>query len=129
MTDTLTLPDKQPAIRVVARPADTNAGGDIFGGWILSQIDIAGSIAAYREARGRVVTVAMDSVQFHQPVYVGDLVSCYADIIRIGTTSITVHVEIYVERDTESGIALHKVTEANIVYVAIDAQRRPVHPG
>ena len=127
MTDTPTpqADERQPTIRVVASPADTNAAGDIFGGWIMSQVDIAGSIAAYRFAKGRVVTVAVDSLQFHQPVFVGDLVSCYADIARVGRTSMTVRVEVYAERD-RGGDAEHlKVTEANLTYVAIDAQRRP----
>lgn len=116
--------DRQPTIRVVARPADTNAGGDIFGGWIMSQVDIAGSIAAYRRAQGRVVTVAVDSLQFHQPVFVGDLISCYADVIRVGRTSITVQVEVFAERD-RGGIQHLKVTEARVTYVAIDQARQP----
>lgn len=115
---------RQPTIRVVARPADTNAGGDIFGGWIMSQVDIAGSIAAYRRAKGRVVTVAVDSLQFHQPVLVGDLISCYAEVVRVGRTSITVQVEVFAERD-QGGIQHLKVTEAKLTYVAIDGQRRP----
>ncbi len=118
------LDNRQPAIRVVARPADTNAGGDIFGGWIMAQVDIAGSIVAYRLAKGRVVTVAVDSIQFHEPVFVGDLVSCYAEVVRVGRTSITVDVEIFAERDRE-GIQHLKVTEARVTYVAIDEQRRP----
>ena len=120
------LNHRQPAIRVVAGPADTNAGGDIFGGWILAQIDIAGSIAAYRTAKGRVVTVAVDSVQFHEPVFVGDLVSCYAEVIRVGNTSVTVEIEVFVERDRDA-IKHIKVTEARVTYVAIDEKRRP-HP-
>ena len=115
---------RQPAIRVVARPSDTNAGGDIFGGWIMAQIDIAGSIAAYRLAKGRVVTVAVDSLQFHEPVFVGDLISCYADVVRVGRTSVTVAVEVFAERDRE-GIRHIKVTEARVTYVAIDDQRKP----
>lgn len=130
MTEPATLPDKQPALRLVASPRDTNAAGDIFGGWIMAQVDIAGSVAAYREAHGRVATVALDSLQFHQPVLVGDLVSCYADVVRIGNTSITVQVEVYVERDSADGIATMKVTEARVVYVALDAEGKPrrVHP-
>lgn len=116
--------ERQPALRVVPRPADTNAGGDIFGGWILAQIDLAGSIPAHRRAGGRVVTVAMESVQFHEPVFVGDLVSCYADIVRTGRTSITVQVEVVAERH-RAGRELIKVTEAIVTYVAIDDQRRP----
>jgi acyl-CoA thioesterase YciA len=125
MTTTLSdMDNRQPTLRVVARPADTNAGGDIFGGWIMSQVDIAGSIAAYRLAKGRVVTVAVDSLQFHQPVLVGDLISCYAKVIRVGRTSISVQVEVFAERD-QGGIQHLKVTEAKLTYVAIDAQRRP----
>lgn len=118
------IDNRQPTLRVVARPADTNAGGDIFGGWIMSQVDIAGSIAAYRLAKGRVVTVAVDSLQFHQPVLVGDLISCYAEVIRVGRTSISVQVEVFAERD-QGGIQHLKVTEAKLTYVAIDEQRRP----
>ena len=127
MTDTPTphVGERQPTIRVVARPADTNAAGEIFGGWIMSQVDIAGSIAAYRFAKGRVVTVAVDSLQFHQPVFVGDLVSCYADVMRVGRTSMTVQVEVYAERDRGGGAENLKVTEAKVTYVAVDAQRRP----
>lgn len=128
---TETAPDtRQPTLRVVARPADTNSSGDIFGGWIMSQVDIAGSIAAYRLARGRVVTVAVDSLQFHQPVLIGDLVSCYAEVIRVGRTSMTVHVEVFAERD-RGGRAQHlRVTEAKVTYVAVgeDGRPRPVDP-
>ncbi|HSH29858.1 MAG TPA: acyl-CoA thioesterase [Thiohalobacter sp.] len=116
---------RQPALRLVASPQDTNAAGDIFGGWIMAQVDVAGSVAAYRRAGGRVATVAVDSLQFHQPVLIGDLVSCYAEVIKVGTTSITVHVEVVVERDSRTGIARLKVTEANLVYVALDESGRP----
>ena len=124
MPSTFPPDERQPAIRVVARPTDTNAGGDIFGGWIMSQVDIAGSIAAYRLAGGRVVTVAVDSLQFHQPVLVGDLVSCYAEVVRVGRTSVTVRVEVFAERDL-NGMQWIKVTEAKLTYVAIDENRRP----
>lgn len=117
--------DRQPALRVVATPQDTNAAGDIFGGWIMAQVDVAGSIAAYRRAGGRVATVAVDSLQFHQPVLVGDLVSCYAEVVKVGNTSITVHVEVFVERDSRAGITRLKVTEANLVYVALDERGKP----
>lgn len=117
--------DRQPALRVVATPQDTNAAGDIFGGWIMAQVDVAGSIAAYRRAGGRVATVAVDSLQFHQPVLVGDLVSCYAEVVKVGNTSITVHVEVFVERDSRAGISRLKVTEANLVYVALDESGKP----
>ena len=112
------------AIRVMAMPADTNASGDIFGGWLMAQVDIAGSIIARRRANGRIVTVAVDSFQFHQPVFVGDLVSCYARITRIGRTSLTVHVRAYAERQGATHEII-QVTEADLTYVAVDAQRRP----
>jgi len=121
----LSLPqDRQPTTRVLATTRDTNVVGDIFGGWIMSQVDIAASIAAIRRARGRVVTVAVNSFQFHHPVFVGDLVSCYADVVRVGRTSITVFVEVYAERHrlTEE---CSRVTEATLTFVAIDDQRRP----
>lgn len=112
------------AIRVMAMPADTNAAGDIFGGWLMSQMDIAGSVFARRIARGRVVTVAVDSFQFKQPVFVGDLISCYASITRIGKTSLTVHVKAFAERQGKTHENI-QVTEADLTYVAVDDQRRP----
>ncbi|MGB5718396.1 MAG: acyl-CoA thioesterase [Gammaproteobacteria bacterium] len=112
------------AIRVMAMPADTNAAGDIFGGWLMSQMDIAGSVFARRVARGRVVTVAVDSFQFKQPVFVGDLISCYASITRIGKTSLTVHVKAFAERQGKTHENI-QVTEADLTYVAVDDQRRP----
>ena len=123
-----TLPDQQPTLRVIPRPMDTNAGGDIFGGWIMSQVDIAGSIPAYRRARGRVVTVAVNSFHFREPVFVGDLVSLYADIIKIGRTSITVDVRVFAQRMRDGHEECIMVTEAVLTYVAIDEQRnsRPV---
>jgi acyl-CoA thioesterase YciA len=114
----------QPTIRVLAMPADANPSGDIFGGWILSQVDIAASIAACRRARGRVVTVAITSVEFHEPVFIGDLISCYAQVVRIGRTSMTVHVQVYAERTAQGGQSI-EVTEATLSYVAVDAQRQP----
>ncbi|MCH8079279.1 MAG: acyl-CoA thioesterase [Proteobacteria bacterium] len=118
------LPDKQPAIRVAAMPADTNSAGTIFGGWIMSQVDIAGSIAALERARGRVVTVAVNSFEFHQPVFVGDLISCYAEVIKVGRTSITVKVEVYAQRNPGNPETI-KVTEAELTYVALDENRKP----
>ncbi len=112
------------AIRVMAMPADTNAAGDIFGGWLMSQIDIAGSVIARRRAHGRVVTVAVDSFQFKQPVFVGDVISCYATIKRTGKTSITVHVKAFADRCGQSHDTI-EVTEADLIYVAVDKQRRP----
>ena len=119
------LPDKNElAIRVMAMPADTNAAGDIFGGWLMSQMDIAGSVFARRLARGRVVTVAVDSFQFKQPVFVGDVVSCYATITRVGKTSITVHVRAFADRCGQSHDQT-QVTEADLTYVAVDENRKP----
>ncbi|WP_293008905.1 acyl-CoA thioesterase [Nitrosomonas sp.] len=121
------LPERQPILRMVPTSSDTNYAGDIFGGWIMSQVDIAGSIPAIRQARGRVVTVAVNSFVFKQPVFVGDLVSFYADIIKIGRTSITVDVAVYAQRGVREGgneICI-KVTEAVLTYVAIDNDRRP----
>lgn len=122
------LPERPPTTRMLAMPTDTNASGDIFGGWIMAQVDIAGAIAAYRRARGRVVTVAAHSFQFHHPVYVGDIVSFYADVAEVGNTSITVNVEVYAERDRQThGHAreCQRVTEATFTYVAIDNNRKP----
>ena len=115
---------KEPTLRVVPMPADENQSGDIFGGWIMSQVDIAGSVAAVRIARGRVATVAVNSFQFRQPVLVGDLVSFYADVVRVGRTSITVNVEVYAQRRPERE-EIVKVTEATLTYVAIDSNRQP----
>ena len=116
--------DKEPTLRLVPMPRDTNSAGDIFGGWIMSQVDIAGSIVAIRRAAGRVVTVAVNEFQFHKPVYVGDLVSCYANVIKVGRTSITVFVEVFAERRRET-LECIKVTEATLTYVAIDVQGSP----
>ena len=117
-------PNRQPTTRVLAMPTDTNAAGDIFGGWIMAQVDIAGSIVAHRRASGRVVTVAVNSFQFHKPVYVADLISCYAEVVRVGTTSLTVHVEVFAERKRLSEECI-KVTEATLTYVAVSEDRRP----
>ena len=125
------LPPQTPTLRVVPMPADTNVTGDIFGGWILSQIDIAGSVAAHRRAQGRVITVAVNAVQFHQPVFVGDLVSFYADVTRVGTTSLTVEVRVYAERfRSPSAHECVQVTAATLTYVAMgeDHRPRPVPP-
>jgi len=119
-----TLPDVEPTMRLLARPQDTNFTGDIFGGWIMSQVDLAGSIVASRKAKGRVVTVAVKEFQFHKPVYVGDLVSCYATIKHIGTTSITLLVEVYAERNPANPECI-KVTEAIVTYVAVDQNGKP----
>jgi acyl-CoA thioesterase YciA len=125
MSDIDSLPhDKQPEIRVLAMPADTNAAGDIFGGWLMSQVDIAGSILAHRIADGRVVTVAVDDFHFIKPVYVGDLVSIFAELIKIGNSSIAISVTAYAER--KRGIEeRHRVASANLTYVAIDNVGQP----
>jgi acyl-CoA thioesterase YciA len=115
---------KQPALRVMPMPADANQNGDIFGGWIMSQVDIAGGTVAGRLARGRVATVAVKEFVFKQPVQIGDVVSFYVELERIGKTSITVTVEVYAERRPEQPETV-KVTEATLTYVAIDRDGRP----
>ena len=121
----LTLPKgKVPALRVVPMPADSNHNGDIFGGWIMSQVDIAGGTVAGRIARGRIATVAVKEFVFKQPVQIGDLVSFYVDLVRVGNTSVTVKVEVYAERKPDTPTVV-KVTEATLTYVAIDRDGRP----
>ena len=125
MTEPVKLPEgRQPTLRVVPMPADANQHGDIFGGWIVAQVDIAGGVTAARRARGRVATVAVNSFQFKQPVFIGDVLSFYADIVRVGTTSITVNVEVYAER-RPNDIQVVKVTEATLTYVATGENRQP----
>ena len=126
-----TLPaGKQPVLRVAPMPSDTNAAGDIFGGWIMSQVDIAGGVVAHQRARGRVATVAVNAFTFKKPVYVSDIVSFYAEVMRVGTTSITVEVRVFAERGwhTPNPGATVLVTDAVLTYVALDAQgrKRPV---
>jgi len=119
------LPEgKQPALRVMPMPADANQNGDIFGGWIMSQVDIAGGTVAGRIARGRVATVAVKEFVFKQPVQIGDVLSFYVDVERIGNTSVTVTVEVFAERRPETPMVV-KVTEATLTYVAIDGSGRP----
>ncbi len=115
---------RQPALRVVPMPADANVHGDIFGGWIMSQVDIAGGTIAAERARGRVATVAVNSFVFKEPVLIGDRVSFYADIVRVGRTSLTVNVEVWAERNPAQRQVV-KVTEATLTFVATDEQRRP----
>src|SRR5436190_23493736 len=122
--ENVTLPDRQPALRVVPMPADANQNGDIFGGWVMSQVDIAGSVPAARRARGRIATVAVNSFVFKQPVLVGDVVSFYAEITHVGRTSVTVDVQVYAERNPGKMICV-KVTEACLTYVAVGPDRRP----
>jgi len=117
------LPKTEPALRAIAMPADANPYGDIFGGWLLSQMDLAGGAAASRRAKGRAVTVAITAMTFHRPVFIGDEVTCYAEIIKVGRTSITVKVESWVRRGIgEEQIA---VTEGIFTYVAVGEDRRP----
>jgi len=118
------LPQREPTLRVVAMPSDANYAGDIFGGWLMGQVDIAGSIPALHRARGRVATVAVNSFVFKQPVLVGDIVSFYAEIIKIGRTSITVDVAVYSQRDPAKPTCV-KVTEATLTYVAVTEDRKP----
>ena len=115
------LPDKQPTLRVMSMPADVNANGDVFGGWIMSQVDVAGAIVAMHRARGRVVTVSVNSFVFKQAVSVGDIVSFYAEVTGTGRTSIKVRVEVYAERNPMQTITV-KVTDATLTYVAINQQ-------
>lgn len=119
----LAKPQGELAIRTVAMPADTNPNGDIFGGWVLSQMDMAGGMIATRRANGRVATVAIATMSFHQPVFVGDEVSCYGEITKIGNTSITIKIESWVRRG-RGGDEL-KVTEGVFTFVAIGEDRKP----
>lgn len=125
MTETCLPENRIPVIRVPARPADANPGGSIFGGWIMSYVDVAGSIPALDRAQGPIVTRAVESFEFRQPVLIGDLISCYAKIISEGRTSIKVDVEVYAERRQGAEKQCIKVTEAVLVYVAIDQDRKP----
>src|SRR5574338_1415503 len=114
-------PNKIPALRIVPLPADLNAYGAVFGGWVMAQVDIAGAIPALKRARGRVATVAVNCFLFKQAVSVGDVVSFYVEIIKVGRTSVTVDVEVFAERHPENPIVV-KVTEAQLTYVAVDAE-------
>lgn len=117
--------DRQPTVRIVAMPRDTNAAGNIFGGWIMSQMDLAGGIVAVEYANSRVVTVAVTSMEFHKPVFVGDLVSCFARIEKVGRTSITVEIEVFAQRNRDEDLQIIKVTQAVIVYVAVHRDGTP----
>jgi acyl-CoA thioesterase YciA len=123
MVDELTPPDFQPSLRTLAMPANANANGDIFGGWLMSQMDIAGGTYAYYIAKGRVATVAVNAMTFHLPVYIGDEISCYCTTDRIGRTSIAVKIDTWVRRRTDG--ASEKVTEGLFTFVAIDDGGRP----
>ena len=121
----LTLPgDRQLVMRVMPMPADANGNGDIFGGWIMAQVDVAGAVLPARIAKGRIATVAVNQFIFKQPVSISDLLSFYAKVERVGRTSVTVNVEVYAERNP-ADLHVVKVTEANLTYVAIDNQGKP----
>ena len=132
MSEPVQLLNRHATLRLVPMVKDTNAAGDVFGGWVMSQVDIAGSIVAVRRARGRVVTVAVNAFHFVAPVFVNDVTSFYAKVVKVGHTSITVDVEVYAERGLRSPNPgeIVKVTEAVLTYVAVDADRkkRPVPP-
>lgn len=121
--DTAFPVERQPSIRLVAMPSDTNPNGDVFGGWIMSQVDVAGSIPAVEAAGGRVVTVAVNHFEFHRPVFVGDVVSFFAEVKGVGRTSITVEVQVFAQRYPTRRECV-KVTEATLTYVAVDAEGR-----
>lgn len=116
-------PKGELSIRTLAMPADTNQNGDIFGGWLLGQMDLAGGIFVSKYAKSRSVTVAIEAMTFRKPVYVGDVVSVYGTVVRVGRTSITVYVEAWVQRRDETNIIL--VTDGNFTYVAIDDNGHP----
>jgi acyl-CoA thioesterase YciA len=122
MDESVPLPSNWPVLRVVPMPADANFHGDIFGGWIMSHVDVAGAIPASQRACGRVA--AVNSFTFKQPVFVGDVVSFFAEITRVGRTSITVAVEVYAQRNPGREITV-KVTEASLTYVAVGPDRKP----
>jgi acyl-CoA thioesterase YciA len=125
----VTMPGQEPVLRVVPMPADVNASGDVFGGWVMAQVDIAGAIPAWRRARGRIATVAVNSFLFKEPISVGDLVSFYATVVKTGRTSITVDVQVFAERNPAHPFVV-KVTEATLTYVCLnaDGSKREVPP-
>jgi acyl-CoA thioesterase YciA len=115
--------DRVPAIRTIAMPADANSNGDIFGGWMMSQMDLAGGVAAVHRAQGRVVTVAVDAMTFHLPVMVGDLVSCYSEVVKVGRSSLKIKIDAWVQR--RIGRHMERVTSGVFTYVAVDEKGRP----
>ena len=119
----MTNPERAPILRVMPGPTDINANGHIFGGWVLSQMDIAAGIVASRRANGRVATVAIDAMTFIEPIHLRDLISVYAYVERVGKTSMTVKIEVVAERDL--GVTQVKVTEGVFTFVALDADHRP----
>jgi acyl-CoA thioesterase YciA len=116
--------DKELVLKVIPMPADSNANGDIFGGWVMAQVDLAGSVIPARLAKGRIATVAVNQFIFKQAVKIGDLLSFFAEVERVGTTSVTVKVEVYAQRMRQPEPVI-KVTEANLTYVAIDMEGKP----
>jgi acyl-CoA thioesterase YciA len=120
----MTTPFREPSIKVIAMPTDSNADGDMFGGWILSMMDLAGALPARKRAGTRIVTVAVENIVFHKPVFIGDCLECYAEIEKIGRTSMTIRVETFVER--KESTTKEKITEGRFVYVAIGKDRKPV---
>lgn len=129
MNKPMQLPDRQPVLRIMPMPSDSNPAGDVFGGWVMAQIDVAGGVLAARRARGRIATIAVNALQFREPVAVGDLLSFYVDVIKVGTTSITVDVQVFAERTPDNPVVV-KVTEAQLTYVAVDSKgnKRPLPP-
>ncbi|MDP5238710.1 acyl-CoA thioester hydrolase YciA [Uliginosibacterium sp. 31-16] len=126
MTDSVRNPRGTLQLRTLAMPADTNPSGDIFGGWLMAQMDLGGAIMAKELSRGRVVTVAVDAMSFHLPVAVGDVVCCYGECVHVGRTSIKIKVEVWVKKVTSEPIGeRYCVTEATFSYVAVDATKRP----
>ena len=117
-------PKGELAIRVVAMPKDTNPAGDVFGGWLLSQMDLAGGVFCRKIAKGRVVTITIESTTFNAPVFIGDTLCCYVSLVKIGRTSITVHIEAFVNRDFDE-VKRIKVTEGDFTYVKLDSNRKP----
>lgn len=124
LTKVLRPIDQEPALRMIPMPKDSNAAGDVFGGWIMAQVDLAGSVVATAHAQGRVVTVAVNSFTFQEPVLVGDLCSFYAKLEHVGRTSMRVYVEVYAQRHRQHDTVV-KVTEAYLTYVAVDENRKP----
>jgi acyl-CoA thioesterase YciA len=123
--ESVALPvDKELVLKVIPMPGDCNANGDIFGGWVMAQVDLAGSVIPARHTQGRMATVAVNEFIFKQPVRVGDILSFFSEVTRIGRTSVTVKVEVFAERFRSQGKYI-KVTEASVTYVAIDDQGRP----
>jgi acyl-CoA thioesterase YciA len=116
---------EQPVLRIIPMPADTNANGTIFGGWVMANVDLAGSVPAFQRAQGPVVTVAVNSFVFKEPVFVGDLVSFFSRVCKVGRTSITVDVEVFAQRGRAGRGEAVKVTEAQLTYVAVDESRKP----